>query len=66
MVWGEAQYVFDMRFLDTGGVTVPTLVTGGTGKYEDAYGWIDWTFRDSTLAKFSIDGRVCGPNMSND
>lgn len=66
MVWGEAQYVFDMRNLDTGGVAVPTLVTGGTGIYEDAYGWITWTFRDGTLATFSIDGQVCGPNISPD
>jgi len=66
MVWGEAQYVFDLRAFDTGGVAVPTQVTGGSGIYEDAYGWITWTFRDGTLETFSIDGRVCGPNIPND
>ena len=65
-VWGEAQYVYDLRVLDTGGVAVPTLVTGGTGIYEDAYGWITFTFGDETLLPFSIDGRVCGPNISTD
>ena len=66
MVWGEAQYVVDLRVLETGGAAVPLLVTGGTGIYEDAYGWITWTFGDETLATFSIDGQVCGPNICSD
>ncbi len=66
MVWGEAQLVFDIRTIDTGGISVPLFVTGGTGIYEGAHGWITWTFTDSTLVPFSIDGRVCGPNIQDD
>ena len=66
MIWGEAQYVVDERLYDTGGFAIPMTVTGGTGIYEEAYGWVTWTFTDSTLSKFSYDGRVCGPYIPND
>jgi len=66
MIWGEAQYVFELLVYEVGGVAIPMIVAGGTGMYEDASGWVTWTFTDSTLAKFSYDGRVCGPNIPND
>ena len=66
MIWGEAQYVADVRLYDMGGFAIPMTVTGGTGIYEEAYGWVTWTFTDSTLSKFSYDGRVCGPYIPND
>ena len=63
MIWGEAQYVFELRVYDVGGVAIPMIVTGGTGIYENASGWITWTLTDNSLSKFSYDGRVCGPNI---
>ena len=64
MVWGESQFVFDLRAFDSfGGVAIPTIVTGGTGIYEDAQGWITATGTDSDFTKFSVQGRVCGPNI---
>lgn len=66
MIWGDAQYVFDLRFYDVGGAAIPMIVTGGTGFYEDAYGWITWTLTDSSLFAFSYDGQVCGPNIPNE
>jgi hypothetical protein len=66
MVWGEAQYVFDYRILEAGGASVPVLVTGGTGIYEDAYGWITMIVPDAYFINLSFDGRVCGPNIPND
>jgi hypothetical protein len=66
MIWGEAQYVVDVRLYDMGGFAIPMTVTGGTGMYEEAFGWVTWTFTDSTLSKFSYDGRVCGPYIPND
>ena len=66
MIWGEAQLVLDVRIYDTGGLAIPMTVTGGTGIYEDAYGWVAWTFTDSSIEKLSYDGRVCGPNIPKD
>ena len=64
MVWGYAQFVFDFRIFDSdGGSSIPTMVTGGTGMYEDAYGWITAIYADSTLSNWRIYGRVCGPNI---
>ena len=63
MIWGEAQLVVDVRLYDTGGFALPMTVTGGTGIYEEAYGWVTFTITDSTLSKFTYDGRVCGPNI---
>lgn len=62
-IWGEAQYVFDLRNYDTGGgVAVPMIITGGTGKFKNAYGWVTWIYSDD-LTKFSLDGRVCGSKI---
>jgi hypothetical protein len=66
MVWGEAQFALDLRVLIMGGSAVPVMVTGGTGIYEDAYGWIVLIAADGYLDNFSVDGRICGPNISND
>ena len=66
MIWGEAQYIFDWRNFYTGGVAVPIMITGGTGMYEGAYGWITFTVTDASLEKLSYDGRVCGPNIADD
>jgi hypothetical protein len=64
MVWGDAQFVFDLRAFDSdGGPAIPTIVTGGTGMYEDAYGWITAIYTDGTLSNWRIYGRVCGPNI---
>jgi len=66
-VWGDSQFVFDLRAVDSGGGTaIPTMVTGGTGIYEDAQGWITATGTDSDFSKFSVRGRVCGPNIESD
>ena len=64
MVWGDAQFVFDFRAFDLGGgPAIPTMVTGGTGMYEDASGWITAIYTDGTLSNWRIYGRVCGPNI---
>jgi len=64
MVWGDTQFVIDFRAFDVGGgVSLPIIVTGGTGIYEDAQGWITATALDKDLEKFSIQGRICGPNI---
>ena len=64
MVWGDAQFVFDLRVFDSdGGPSIPTMVTGGTGMYEDAYGWINGIYLDAALVNFELNGRVCGPNI---
>lgn len=60
-IFGDAQWVLDLRILPTGGLTLTTVVTGGTGIYEDASGWIVQTAVDDTTERFSVRGRVCGP-----
>jgi len=64
MVWGAAQFVIDVRAFDSGvGVSLPIIVTGGTGIYEDAQGWITATVLDGAFENFSIQGQICGPNI---
>ena len=66
MVWGDSQFVIDARAFDVGGgVSLPIIVTGGTGIYEDAQGWITATGLDGALEEFSIQGRICGPNIED-
>jgi hypothetical protein len=63
-VWGDMQTAFDIRIFDSdGGGALPTIVTGGTGIYEDATGWIVPVYTDGTLNNFTILGRICGPNI---
>jgi hypothetical protein len=67
MVWGDSQFVIDYRAFESGGgVSLPIIVTGGTGIYEDAQGWITATVLDDVFEDFSIQGRVCGPNIPSD
>jgi hypothetical protein len=68
MVWGEAQFVYDLRAEEmNGGVSMPIIITGGTNMYEDAYGWITGIVTDFfTHGTIAFDGRVCGPNIPND
>jgi hypothetical protein len=67
MVWGDAQFVLDFRaFENGGGVSLPVIVTGGTGIYEVAQGWKTAIALDEAFEKFSIQGRVCGPKIPSD
>jgi len=63
-VWGDAQFVFDDRYFQSnGGTAIPTMITGGTGIYADATGWITLIYTDGTIANWRVYGRVCGPNI---
>ena len=63
-VYGDAQTVFDVRLFDSdGGGALPTIITGGTGIYQDAWGWIVLTYTDGTVEEFDVQGRICGPNI---
>jgi hypothetical protein len=62
-IWGDGQAVYDIRVGIMGGAAVSIMVSGGTGIYEDAYGWITATVLDAYLEHFLINGRVCGPNI---
>ena len=66
MVWGDAQFTYDTRAWLSGGPAIPTIVTGGTGIYEDATGWITLINLDGDFYKSSVHGRVCGPNIEGD
>jgi len=64
VVYGDAQFAFDFRIFDSdGGGAIPTIITGGSGIYEDAMGWIVATFKDGSIETFHIRGRICGPNI---
>lgn len=66
-VYGDSQTAFDVRIFESGGgAAIPTVVTGGTGIYEGATGWIVPVFTDGLLEKFTILGRICGPNIDSD
>ena len=64
-LWGEAQFVFDERAWaePDGGTAFPAIITGGTEMYEGATGWITSIATDATIAKWTVHGRVCGPNI---
>jgi hypothetical protein len=63
-VWGDAHFILDSLFdASDGGASIPTYVSGGTGIYEDAEGWINAIFTDASLENFELHGRVCGPNI---
>jgi hypothetical protein len=63
-IYGDAQYVFDIRIFDVGGGFVdPIIVTGGTGWYEGATGWIAAVFTDGALSKAKLHGEICGPSL---
>ena len=66
-IWGTAQFVFELPtfFESNGGITIPTMVQGGTEKYEDASGWISLIFTDATFTNWRVYGRVCGPNIED-
>ncbi len=66
-VYGDMQTAFDARVFDSdGGAALPTIVTGGTGIYEGATGWIVPVFTDGTIEKLILLGRICGPNIPYD
>jgi hypothetical protein len=63
-IYGDAQYVFDIRIFDVdGGFVAPIIVTGGTGWYEGATGWIAAVVSDGALSKANLHGEICGPNI---
>ena len=62
-IFGDGQVIIDGRVGIMGGSAISIMVTGGTEMYEDAYGWITATILDPYFEHFSIDGRVCGPNI---
>lgn len=60
------QTAFDLRVFESGGgAALPTIVTGGTGIYEGATGWIVSVLTDETLENITILGRICAPNISS-
>jgi hypothetical protein len=66
-VWGDSHFILDSLFdASDGGASIPTYVSGGTGIYEGAEGWINAIFTDASLSNFKLHGRVCGPNIPND
>jgi hypothetical protein len=66
-VYGDAQTAFDTRIFDSdGGGALPTIVTGGSGIYEGATGWIVPVYTDGELDNFTILGRICVPNIPED
>ena len=49
-VWGDSHFILDSLFdASDGGASIPTYVSGGTGIYEDAEGWINAIFTDASL-----------------
>ncbi len=67
VVYGDMQTAFDTRVFESdGGAALPTIVTGGTGIYEGATGWIVLVATDGTIEDFTILGRICGPNIPYD
>jgi hypothetical protein len=63
-IFGDAQYIFDIRIFDVdGGFVDPIIVTGGTGWYEGATGWIAMVSTNGELDKAKLLGEICGPNI---
>ena len=64
MVFGDVQYAFDDRIFEShGGFVAPMIVTGGTGMYDGATGWVAFMFIDETIEKQRFFGRICGPGI---
>ena len=58
---GSAQYTVDTRLWDIGGtVPIAVVITGGTGIYQDASGWMLSTSQDFFTTS-DVTGEVCGP-----
>ena len=65
-IYGDAHYIFDYRLFDTGAkFPLPVFITGGTGRYEGASGWMIVLF-NTDLDKARISGEVCGPYIPKD
>jgi hypothetical protein len=65
-VWGDAQFILDWQFdASDGGESIPAYVSGGTGIYEDAEGWINAIYQDAAMEHFELHGKICGPNIPN-
>jgi hypothetical protein len=61
-IFAEAQYYIDARIYDVNSAFPwSMLITGGTGIYEGATGWILAVFEDSSFEKARLQGQVCGP-----
>jgi hypothetical protein len=63
---GYSHYVIDENAFATGGLTGTIFVTGGTGIYRHATGWVVWVSTENTLVDFVLYGRVCGPKIPPD
>ena len=62
-IYGDAQYIFDIRIFDVAAkFPLPIFITGGTEMYEGASGWMIVLF-NADLAKAKISGEVCGPKI---
>ncbi len=62
----SAQYAVDERLWNVAAVVpIAAVITGGTGIYEDATGWILST-SDDFFVTAKISGEVCGPNIPHD
>ena len=65
-IYGDAQYIFDYRMFEVAGkFPLPIFITGGTGLYEGATGWMIALF-NTDVDKAKISGEVCGPNIPID
>lgn len=66
-VYGDSQLALDARIFDSGGgAAIPTVITGGTGIYEGATGWIVAVSTDELIEEFTILGEICGPKIRYD
>jgi hypothetical protein len=60
---GYSHYVFDTRTFTDGGFTATIWITGGTGIYRQATGWIVNVAKDAANVDYLLYGRVCGPHI---
>ncbi|HEY7643199.1 MAG TPA: hypothetical protein VH814_25950 [Steroidobacteraceae bacterium] len=60
---GYAHYIVDERTFDSGGLSSTIYITGGTGRYRGATGWIAVIAKDPQLVTFEIFGHLCGPAL---
>ena len=62
-ITGYSHYIIDERTFESGGLSSTIYVTGGTGRYREASGWIAIVATDPKLVTFELIGEVCGPNI---
>jgi hypothetical protein len=62
-ITGYSHYIVDARTFESGGLSSTIYVTGGTGRYRNASGWIAIVATDPELVTFELIGKVCGPSI---